>query len=71
MSSHFFLEHTLFYDSARPIHFYGVDSLVALEFGSWFAREVGVDVPVFELLGNRSVEEMVGGAVEERWVGER
>jgi hypothetical protein len=50
-------------DPTRPIHFYGVDSLVALELRSWFAKEVGVDVPVFELLGNGSVDDVVEEAL--------
>lgn len=43
-------------DIAKPMHFYGVDSLVALELRSWFAKELAADVAVFDLLGNVSCE---------------
>ncbi|KAF4965561.1 hypothetical protein FSARC_6646 [Fusarium sarcochroum] len=34
-----------------PLHVFGVDSLVAVELRSWFAREVFADLAVFDLLG--------------------
>jgi hypothetical protein len=40
-------------DPSRPLHFYGVDSLVAVELRNWFFRELHADVAVFEILGNR------------------
>ncbi|TAQ90890.1 hypothetical protein B7494_g783 [Chlorociboria aeruginascens] len=33
------------------MHVYGVDSLVAVELRNWFAKEFGVEVAVFDLLG--------------------
>jgi len=39
----------------KPIHTYGVDSLVAVEMRNWFAKVVGADVAVFEILGNVSM----------------
>lgn len=36
--------------SGKPLHTYGVDSLVAIEFANWIFREVGVQVTVFEVL---------------------
>ena len=45
-------------DPTRAPHSFGVDSLVALELRNWFAREVGADVSVFEILGNESVHNL-------------
>ena len=41
-------------DLNKPIHSYGVDSLMAVELRSWFAREFAVDITTFELLGGTS-----------------
>jgi hypothetical protein len=45
-------------DSSKPIHYYGVDSLVAVELRNWFAKELLSDVPVFDILGNKSCGEI-------------
>ncbi|KAJ5273326.1 reducing type I polyketide synthase [Penicillium angulare] len=37
-------------DVARPLHSYGVDSLLAMELRSWFAKEFKSDVVVFEIM---------------------
>ncbi len=42
-------------DPAKPIHFYGVDSLVAMEFRSWFAKSMACDIPVLDIMGNSSI----------------
>ena len=42
-------------DPNRPPHSVGVDSLIALELRNWFAKEIGAEVSVFEILGNESV----------------
>lgn len=42
-------------DSGKPIHFYGVDSLVAMEFRSWFAKSMACDIPVLDIMGNSSI----------------
>ncbi|KAL4914902.1 hypothetical protein BDW62DRAFT_134806 [Aspergillus aurantiobrunneus] len=39
-------------DAAKPLHQYGVDSLVAVELRSWFAKEVQADIAVFDILGS-------------------
>ncbi|GME32277.1 Lovastatin diketide synthase LovF 2 [Neofusicoccum parvum] len=39
-------------DAGRPLSAYGVDSLVAVEVRNWIAREVGVEVSVFEIMAN-------------------
>ena len=45
-------------DPTRPTHSFGVDSLVALELRDWFAKDIGADVSVFEILGNESVNDL-------------
>jgi hypothetical protein len=40
-------------DGSKPAHAYGVDSLVAIDLRKWFAKEIGADVQVFTLLGNK------------------
>ena len=38
----------------KPIHSFGVDSLLAVELRSWISREFQADVPIFEILGGSS-----------------
>lgn len=38
-------------ETVRPLHSYGVDSLLAVELRSWFAKEFKSDVAVFEIMG--------------------
>jgi len=45
-------------DSARPIHHYGVDSLVAVEFRNWIAKGFSADVPVLDIMGNDSIAQL-------------
>ena len=45
-------------DPTKPMHTFGADSLVALEIRNWFAKEMEVDVTVFEILGNESITEL-------------
>ncbi|RYO96509.1 hypothetical protein DL765_011598 [Monosporascus sp. GIB2] len=42
-------------DEGKPLHLYGVDSLVAVELRNWIAKEFGVDLPVFELMSGRTI----------------
>ena len=42
-------------DLSKPMHRYGVDSLVAVEIRNWFVKEVGADVAVFEILSGQSL----------------
>lgn len=39
-------------DPEKPLHTYGMDSLVAIDLKNWFDRDVGATVEVFSLLGN-------------------
>lgn len=45
-------------DTTRALHFYGVDSLVAVELRSWFAKELHADVAIFEILGNKGCDDL-------------
>lgn len=38
-----------------PLHSYGVDSLVAVELRTWFSKEMGVEVTVFDIMGSTSI----------------
>ena len=42
-------------DADRPLHLYGVDSLVAVELRNWMNKEFASDVPVFELMSGKSI----------------
>lgn len=39
-------------NTSRPLHTYGIDSLVAIDLRNWLARELGVKIEVFILMGN-------------------
>ena len=41
-------------DLAKPMHSYGVDSLLAVELRTWLGKEFGADIPIFELMGGTS-----------------
>ncbi|RBQ79289.1 hypothetical protein FVER14953_09959 [Fusarium verticillioides] len=45
-------------DVLKPLHSYGVDSLVAVELRAWFMKEVGSDVAVFDIMSGQSLEEL-------------
>ena len=51
-------------DPNRPVHSYGIDSLIAIDLKNWLAREIGADVEVFALLGNMSVASVSAVAAE-------
>ena len=42
-------------DPEKPMHVYGVDSLVAVEIRNWFSKAMSADIAVFEILGNYSI----------------
>ena len=52
-------------DARKPLHSYGVDSLLAVELRNWLSREFSADIPVFEILGG-STFTSVGFTVAER-----
>lgn len=39
----------------RPLHSYGVDSLVAVELRNWFFKEFDADVAIFDMLGGTTI----------------
>lgn len=47
-------------DLSKPMHSYGVDSLVAVEVRNWLLRDLGADVAIFDILGSASLFEMSG-----------
>ncbi|KAJ5752589.1 hypothetical protein N7520_009506 [Penicillium odoratum] len=42
-------------DANKPLHQYGVDSLVAVELRSWFFRELQSEMAVFDILGGATL----------------
>ena len=42
-------------DISKPMHVFGVDSLVAVEIRNWYSKEASADVVVLEILGNKSI----------------
>ena len=51
-------------DPCRPVHTYGIDSLIAIDLKNWFTREIGADIEVFVLLGTMSLEMVSAMAAE-------
>lgn len=45
-------------DTSKPLHSYGVDSLVAVELRTWFMKEVGADMAVFDIMGGHGLQEL-------------
>ncbi|CAH0022093.1 unnamed protein product [Clonostachys rhizophaga] len=45
-------------DTARPLHGYGVDSLIGMELRSWLRKVLHVDVSMFEILGGENIDSM-------------
>ncbi|RYP89414.1 hypothetical protein DL769_000065 [Monosporascus sp. CRB-8-3] len=43
-------------DSSKPLHAYGIDSLVAIDLKNWFTSKIGADFEVFDILGNISLD---------------
>ncbi|XXG98864.1 hypothetical protein Hte_005194 [Hypoxylon texense] len=42
-------------DIDKPLHLYGVDSLVAVEIRNWIRKEFAADVPIFELMSGKTI----------------
>lgn len=43
-------------DIGKPIHVYGVDSLVAMEVRNYITSECGSEISVLDIMGNKSIE---------------
>ncbi|KAH8883185.1 beta-ketoacyl synthase domain-containing protein [Thozetella sp. PMI_491] len=46
-------------DPARPLHSYGVDSLVAVDLRAWLSKQMGADVSVFDMTNKGSILQLV------------
>ena len=44
---------------ANPLSAYGLDSIVAIEFRKWFMKTINVDVQIFDVLGSKSITDLV------------
>lgn len=53
-------------DAAKPLHTYGVDSLVAMEVRVWFKEVQRLDVTVFDILSNVSIDELAGKIISRK-----
>ncbi|KAF2004264.1 polyketide synthase PksD [Amniculicola lignicola CBS 123094] len=42
-------------DASKPLHVFGVDSLVAVELRNWMGKEFAADVAIFDIMGSPSV----------------
>jgi len=40
------------FESHKPIHAYGIDSLVAVEIRNWISKKMRADVTIFDIMGN-------------------
>lgn len=45
-------------DVSKPLHAYGVDSLLAVELRNWFSKEISADVAIFNIMGSPSIAEV-------------
>lgn len=45
-------------DSNKPLHAYGIDSLVAVEIRNWIGKEMQADIPVLDILGNMTIADL-------------
>ena len=45
-------------DPGKPVHYYGVDSLVAVELRSWLSKHLGADIEVLDIMGDGSIAQL-------------
>lgn len=50
-------------DAGKPLSAYGVDSLVAVEVRNWIAKEMAVEVSVFDLMANVPMRQLASDLV--------
>ncbi|KAE8353621.1 hypothetical protein BDV28DRAFT_164846 [Aspergillus coremiiformis] len=50
-------------DQNKPLHEYGVDSLIAVEVRSWFSKELQADIAVFDIMGRATVTSLAQLAI--------
>jgi hypothetical protein len=51
-------------DTNKPLHAYGVDSLLGIELHNWFPKKLGLDMAVFEIMGATSISALSAIAAE-------
>ena len=52
------------FDPKMPLSQYGLDSLNAVGVRYWFFKQLGVDVPVFDILGSKSINDLLSRMIE-------
>lgn len=45
-------------DPSKPLHAFGVDSLVAVELRTWLLKEIGAEVAVFDMMGGANIRQL-------------
>lgn len=45
--------------SENALSMYGLDSIVAVEFRKWFSKSIGIELVLFDILGAKSIAELV------------
>ena len=51
------------FDPSAPLSLYGVDSLNAVGIRYWFFKQIGIDVPVFDILGSKSIQNLLSNVL--------
>ncbi|KAL8402829.1 hypothetical protein RB596_009256 [Gaeumannomyces avenae] len=51
-------------DGARPLHAYGVDSLISVSLRAWLGRELGAELSVFEMSDRPSIDALAALVAE-------
>ncbi|KAL1969203.1 hypothetical protein VTN77DRAFT_457 [Rasamsonia byssochlamydoides] len=51
-------------DPHRPMATVGIDSMVAVGARNWFAKEVQADVAIFDIMGNKELQEVAAIAAQ-------
>ncbi|KAI0144465.1 putative polyketide synthase [Xylariaceae sp. FL1272] len=51
-------------DVTKPLHTYGIDSLIGMELRSWIFTSLKVEMSVFEILGGESAKSLAGLIIE-------
>lgn len=52
-------------DTTKPVHVYGMDSLVAIDLRNWFEREIGARLEIFTIMENIPLEELAAKAAKQ------
>ncbi|MCJ1461260.1 hypothetical protein MMC28_011642 [Mycoblastus sanguinarius] len=45
-------------DATKPLHSFGVDSLIAVEVRNWLLKEIKADIAIFDILGNAAISDL-------------